>query len=278
MIQEFVNYMQFNRGYSEGTCDGYRRDLHAFVAWLGEYGRCQRWSQLTADDVDDYVTDMSTNGVAAATIKRRVSAIRTLLTWQRQMRMRDDNPAQYVSTPKKWKRLPVTIDGDAITATVYDKRIDETTRAMIAIMAETGMRISEVLAINWADIDREANAIRVHGKGKKERTVYYGRWTSAYISKHHMSDSATMFTMTNRNARHHVHMALSRHTANRDGSCHQLRHSFACELTKNGADLLTIATLMGHESTQTTEIYAQASASQIKAKYEQLKPMYDGRK
>lgn len=272
MIQEFVNYLAYNKGYAQGTLTGYEQDLHTFAKWLKESTQCRRWSLLTAAEVDDYVTMMSTNGIGASTIKRRISAIRSFLTWQRQKGMRTDNPAQYVSTPKKCKPLPKTVDTAAISRALNDWRIDTTTRFLIAVMTETGMRISEVLDMKWKDINTAAQSIRVHGKGKKERTTYYGNRTAQYISMMKKDMETPVFAVSYRQARYNVHRALARHTADHRGSCHQLRHTYACEMTKNGMTILDISTLLGHESVQTTEIYAQACAPQLKAKYIQFKP------
>lgn len=269
MIQEFVNYLTINKGYSLGTGDGYKKDLTDFARWLQSQAKISRWRDVTADEVNDYVADMATNGQAPATIKRRVSAIRSMFNWARQQRITDMNPARFVSTPKKWERVPKTLNVETIKQTIYDRGVEIRTRAMITAMVETGCRIGEVVAMNVEDIDRQEQSIVVRGKGKKERTVYYGAMFKAYLDNHESRTHGSLFNKPYDEARREIHFALARHTGDGSGSSHMIRHTFATTMLNAGADIMAISQLLGHASVKTTERYAKASSTHVRAEYQQ---------
>lgn len=269
MIQEFVNYLTCNKGYAIGTGEGYKQDLTDFARWLQRQAKVTRWRDVTADEINDYVADMATNGLASATIKRRVSAIRSMFNWARQQRMTDKNPARFVSTPKNWERVPKTLDVETIRKTIYDQGVALVTRAMITLMAETGCRIGEVIAMRAEDINRKEQSIVVHGKGKKERHVYYGAMFKAYLDKHVSSTQGSLFNQDYDTARRDIHFALARHTGDGSGSSHMIRHSFATNMLNAGADIMAISQLLGHASVKTTERYAKASSTHVRTEYRQ---------
>lgn len=271
MIQQFVNYIQFNRGYSEGTAAEYKKDLTYFVRWLQSNTNVNRWRDVTPEHVNEYVADMSTNGLQPSTIKKRVAAIRSLYNWMRQQNMTENNPAQWCSTPKRWQRVPRTIEMDAIKKVLYDYSIDLETRAMIAIMTETGMRIGEVTEMRGDEVNVTDRTIRVKGKGKKERNVYFGEYTQAWLQGHQQR-RGKLFEKDYDTARRDIHFALAKHTSDGHGSSHQLRHTFATQLLEHGTDLVTISNLLGHASIQTTQRYAHASSAHVRNEYYSKKP------
>lgn len=273
MIQEFLKHIGKNRGYSRNTVEGYERDLHEFVRYMRTERPGARWSTITAQDLDAYVTAMYDLGLAAATIKRRVSAVRSLFTYMRGQHLVDRNPAQYTSTPKLAKREPRTVEPQAITAVVEDRQISFTTRVQVALLAETGIRISELMNLRVEDVDEQHRQLHITGKGQKERTVNYGARFAQMWAEYKGNATGRIFIEDVRTASRNIHFALAKHSAQRYLSPHIIRHTFATEMARNGASIYAIRDLLGHESVKTTEQYAHKCQSSSAQQYLQFAPV-----
>lgn len=276
MIQEFINYLDKNKGYSPQTCGEYRKDLELFVKWLKSH-HVKKWSDVEKSTVDLYVSDMAEEDLKPATIKRRVSSIRSFYQYAWMMGMQAENPAKYASTPKLGEALPKTIDQDDLRMTILDGTININVRGLIAFIAETGCRISEALSVTKADFDQEKMSLRIWGKGKKERVVYYGDITAAYVKYAKVIGNCPIWTWSQRQARFLIWQALSKHSDAKQLSPHAIRHSFATGLLNNGAPITTVQALLGHKSVQTTERYAKVAQATAANDYLKYKRNY-GRK
>lgn len=274
IIIEFTTYLVTNRGLSEGTAREYRKDLRETQTWMVANANTERWSEVTRENIEDYVAAMTVAGLKPATIRRRVSCLRTFYQYAWQKGLQTENPAKYVSTPKKPERQPTTIPTSAITAALTDATLDATTRMMVAIAAETGIRVSELRNIKTTDINKEQHSITIIGKGNKQRTVYYGNATAAAIADINTTIERRLFTESDRNTRRRMTYAIGMHTTQQKTSPHTLRHTFATTMLNNGAPLPVIQTLLGHKSVETTERYAHVAGRQVATMYEQTKPMY----
>lgn len=270
MIQEFINYLEKNKGYSPQTCGEYRKDLIQFVKWLKSH-HVEKWSNVEKATVDLYVSDMADEGLKPATIKRRISTIRSFFQYAWVMGYQTENPVKYVSTPKLGEALPKTIDQDDLRMTILDGTININVRGLIAFIAETGCRISEALSVTKADFNQETRSIRIWGKGKKERVVYYGDITAAYVKYAKVIGNCPIWPWTQRQARFLVWQALRKHSNAQQLSPHAIRHSFATGLLNNGAPITTVQALLGHKSVETTQRYAkvaEATAANDYLKYQ----------
>lgn len=266
MIQEFTTYLQTCKGYSPATCEEYRKDLSKFVGWLRDNTTIRRWRDVDQDTVQQYVADLVTDGLQAPTIKRRTSCLRSFYNWARIKRMTDTNPAQYVSTPKKAKKLPVLARPQDIRHSLQSPTVDNNAKLAIALLSETGMRISELCSLTPNDINPDTHSIKINGKGNKERIVYYGNNTERLLETI-KNNSGRIIKTDTRETRHAVYMATG-------ATPHTLRHLYATTLLNNGADIKAISTLLGHESVQTTEIYTKMDTHTLRDTYNQYKPQY----
>ena len=277
VIERFAQYITLNRGLSDGTAREYTKDLREVQTWMRREAKVERWSQIEKETIDDYVADMAANGMAPATISRRISCLRSFYQWAWVMGWQTENPAKYVSTPKIGSTVPKTLGTDEIAETLRDGSIDLETRAMIAVLAETGMRISELLGLRLLDIDTTNRRIVVRGKGNKERVVYYGDMTASVVSSARTVGNGRLFDLGDREARYRIHKALRAHTRAQKCSSHVIRHTWATAMLNNGASLPTIQALLGHKSVKTTERYAQVAGRTVATQYKQYSPSYYGR-
>lgn len=267
IINDYVKYLEQNRGYSQQTCKEYRKDLEKFVRWLRSSTDVERWGMVTKSTIDRWVSDMSAAHLTASTIKRRVSALRGLYTYAWLQGWCQENPAKYVSTPKKGHTLPKTADGRMIWASIHDTGTMEETRMAVAIMAETGCRLGELLNMKVSDIDQEERTITVRGKGNKERKVYYGDETASALRCCGKIGHGYLITKSERETRYNVHAATG-------ASPHNIRHTWATQMLNNGCPLESISKMMGHASVKTTEIYAEVATATLAADYNKYKPNY----
>ena len=271
MIQEYISYLQHNKGYSVQTCTEYRKDLEKFVQWLRCSTQIERWGMVTKDVIDAWVWDMSENDMAACTIKRRVSALRGLYQFAWVKGLCTDNPAKYVSTPKKGHRLPKTADVDKIWQAIRNTATEAETKLALAVMAETGVRLGELLNMRVNDVNLGERSIVVRGKGNKERKVYYGDMTAELIGRCVVIGGGLLISSSARELRYKVHAATG-------ASPHNIRHTWATVMLNNGCPLESISKLMGHASVKTTEIYAEVATATLAADYNKFRPKYDERR
>lgn len=276
IIEEFVKYLGTNRGLSEGTVREYRKDLREIQTWMVTNAKVERWSQVTKENIEDYVADMSLAGLRPATIRRRISCLRSFYQYAWVKGLQQENPAKYVSTPNVGESVPRTLDPKEIQATISDTTIDATTRFMVTMMAETGIRVSELRNIKVWDINQEERSITISGKGNKERKVYYGDGTAAILVNIHVPGNTQLFPMGDLEARSRIYWALRKHTSAAKCSSHCLRHTFATTMMNKGAELKSISTLMGHVSVATTERYAKVAGGKVAADYKQYSTNYHG--
>lgn len=266
MITTFENYLRYNRGLSENTVKAYGEALRDFAQFINDYHRGTRWSTVTKPMIDEYVVNMVGEEYQSSTIKQHISALRTFYKTCLALGQEINNPARFVSTPKLHEELPKTIEVEAIKASLEADTTPAAAKAAIAIIFETGIRLQELLDLRKEDIDTKTQSIRITGKGRKQRTVYYGELTKKYgrcwRGEQH----------TQRGVRHLVYEALKPYSEARQLSPHALRHTYACQLLNNGMRIEAISKLLGHEHLETTEVYAKMSNSQTKNLYLQFAP------
>ena len=266
MITTFVNYLRHNRGLSENTCKAYTQALRDFASFINDHHAGTRWSTVSKPMIDEYVVTMVAEEAEPATIKQHISALRTFYKTCMAMEMLTVNPARFVSTPKLRDELPKTIERKAILETLADPTVSRDAKAAIAIIYETGLRLQELLDLRAKDIDSTTGSIRVMGKGRKQRTVYYGDLTRKYGRCWHGEQH------TQRGVRHMVYAALSKHSKADMLSPHALRHTYASELLNNGMPIEAISKLLGHEHLETTQVYAKLANNTTRNLYLQFAP------
>lgn len=266
MIYNFIQYLRINRGLSENTCKAYEDALRSFATFINGEHQGTTWRTVTKQMIDEYVVELVAGASAPATIKQHVSALRTFYKTCMAMGANIENPARFVSTPKLGDELPKTIETEAISAALRDETVPAQAKAAIAIIFETGIRLQELLDLRSGDIHPDTQSITVRGKGKKQRTVYYGELTRKYgrcwRGEQH----------TQRGVRHMVYNALKPYSKAQQLSPHAIRHTFASELLNNGMAMEGIRVLLGHEHLETTEVYAKLANRTTRQLYLQFQP------
>jgi len=292
-IAEFAAYLRLERGQSPRTSEEYARDVELFGAFL-EPGHSKdapflRLPQTTTSDVRRFVMElMGPRKYTPVSVRRKIAALRSYFSLQKREGRRVDNPAQDVPPPKAPKRLPHVMSepevGKLLRTRVAGKSDEQRLRdiAMMELLYASGIRRAELVGLNLSDVDLDRRLMRVIGKGNKQRTVFINQAAADairnYLSVRPRSTDEALF-LSKRKARlsHRQAWVVFRQFAQLSGltkhvTPHVMRHSFATHLLENGADLMTIKELLGHESLSTTQIYTNVSLEHMRRSYEEAHP------
>ena len=273
MLTRFENYLKNIKGYSERTTAEYLKDLKAFARWAKANKEDARWSTLTRSDIDDYITMRAKEGIKPSTTNRELAAISALYRFFIREGLLKTNPARFQSRRKVGFHLPNTIPSEDLQAAY--KNSYGVVHVWIGILSTTGIRISELLGLNWEDIDFKTCALEIKGKGNKERLVYT---TPEYLDlmrqayERHPAEGL-IFRYSEREARFMLWEALKPYSRAKQLSPHAIRHSFATSLAKQGVNVATIATILGHKSIETTQKYIDMAQMDCKAVSAQYSPL-----
>jgi len=290
--EEFLTWLAAERGRSTNTLAAYRRDLAAYVAWL--QGPIE---EATPRRIDDYIAHLRREGKAPATVKRMVVAVRNLHRFLAEEGLAERDPAAIVETPTVPRSLPKALSEHEVEALLgavggHDARALRD-RAILEVLYGTGMRISELVGLDLADVDLEDGLVRAFGKGSKERIVPLLGCAHAamvdYLSprgRHALEpdrwarrgDAEAVFLNARggRLTRRGAWLVVRTH-GDRVGlgdrlTPHVLRHSCATHLLDHGADIRVVQELLGHASISTTQVYTLVSNERLRSVYEQAHP------
>lgn len=270
MLTRFENYLRNIKGYSERTTSEYLKDLKAFARWAKANKQDARWSTLTRQDIDDYITYRANNGIQPATTNRELASISALYRYFIREGLLTSNPCRYQSRRKQPKRLPNTIPAEDLKA-AYDNSFG-LVHVWLGLLATTGIRISELLALRWEDIDFKSCSLEIMGKGAKERIVftspeYLELMRQAY--ERHPAEGR-IFNYDQRDARYMIWQALKPYSRAKQLSPHAIRHTFATNLAGNGVNVVTIASILGHNQIDTTQKYIDMAQMDRKSASERV--------
>jgi integrase/recombinase XerD len=299
LIGLFLDMLAAERGASVNTLAAYRRDLADFSAHLGEAGGSI--AAARTPDLRAYLGELSRRGLGAATLARRLSAIRQLYRFLYAEGLRKNDPAAVLEGPKRTRPLPKTlslaeVDRLLHAAAITDRAapVRERLRAarlccLVETLYATGMRVSELVALPASAARRDARVIIVRGKGNKERMVPLNNAAKNAMA-HYLellresgpkSASKWLFPsfgesghLTRQHfARELKELAAAAGLRSERVSPHVLRHAFASHLLHNGADLRVVQTLLGHADISTTQIYTHVLEERLKSLVRDLHPL-----
>ncbi|MBA3468070.1 MAG: site-specific tyrosine recombinase XerD [Herpetosiphonaceae bacterium] len=289
-LEQFLDYLTVERGLSTNTTAAYRTDLEQFVQFTNE--RNQRtWSEITRDDLVSFLIFLKEKRYATSTVARRTAAIKSFFDYLVAENVVVVNPTEHLDSPKVDRFLP-----KAITVTQVDELLELPLtsngpeglrdKAMLELLYATGMRVSELVALNVTDVDMVAQHVRCIGKGNKERMLpIAGTATTALeeyldmgrgqIGRSPEEKALFLNHRGKRLTRQGFWLILKGYAEQlglHDLTPHTLRHSFATHMLNNGADLRSVQELLGHASISTTQIYTQVSTDRLHKVYDKAHP------
>lgn len=281
-IKEYENYLRYEKNYSVNTVNSYILELSMFSEYVNK-----DLLKINDDDVKKYLKAISSK--SPKSVSHCLSALKSFYNYEERLEKIKDNPLTKFKSPKLDKSLPTVLSLEEVTSlldieinTPYDAR----NKAILELFYSSGLRISELINLEMANVDMAENLIRVMGKGKKERIVPFGdiakNVLNDYINNYRPSinkkNSTYIFlnNLGNKLSRQYIFRIIKQECVKKgikkNVSPHTLRHTYATHLLKNGADLRIIQELLGHENLATTQIYTHLDNETLKKDYDEYFP------
>lgn len=285
MIDKFLDYLRFERNRSELTVKNYGDDLRAFEKFFRDLKNPVSWESVDSDVVRNWMERMMDEGNNAASINRRLSALRSFYRFALSRKLVDKDPVHGITGPKKGKPLPQFLkekEMDRLLEREYWTRSfeDVRDRAIIMTFYETGIRLSELTGLDDKMVDFAEYQLKVTGKRNKQRIIPFGEELCTTLRDYmecrdHKVDrlSEALFVtdegqrMSASLVRERVKRSLSKVCTLKKRSPHVLRHTFATAMLNHKAGIESVKKLLGHESLSTTEIYTHTTFEQLKREY-----------
>ncbi len=319
IVKEFLNYLNFEKRFSEHTAKCYGADLAQFSDFLSgaiqtteptsmahqqggaatalatetELKIDQVLLSVEIDTVRAYLAFLNEKNYSKATTARKLATLRSFYKFLVKRNHLASNPVTGIRTPKQDKKLPRFLEYDQVKKLLEtpptDNWLGARDRAILETLYSTGMRVSELVALNMDDIDFLGEVVHIRGKGKKERIAPISSSTLQVI-QHYMEfrnkraqsnsnfDSKVLFVnkhgrrLSTRSIRRKMDKYLKMAGLDPSISPHTLRHSFATHMLNNGADLRSVQELLGHQSLSTTQIYTHLTTKKLKEVYDNAHP------
>lgn len=290
-IDTFINYLRYEKRFSPHTITAYRKDLEQFLTFLDQTLELTTVQEVQHTHVRSWIVELLSSDIAASTINRKLSTLKTFFRFLRRRGRIEHNPMRKVTAPKTGKRLPVYVQAADLEKLFERVEFGEEfpgqrDRMLLELLYATGMRRSELIALRLEHIDWSAGVLRVMGKRRKERLIPYSTVLRRRLEKYVALRAQTFpghphreLLLTDQGAPLYpklvyniVHRYLSYITTVEQRSPHVLRHSFATHLSDNGADLNAIKALLGHSNLAATQIYTHNSIEKLKKVYQQAHP------
>jgi integrase/recombinase XerC len=287
LVEEFLRYLANERNASPRTLKAYRQALTAF----GVENK-KSWKKCTADDFRDYLFALMKRGQARSYVRLQFSALRTLYQFLTARKRLRHNPVREVQLPKLEKKLPLVLTRQQVEELLSAPTREMKNRAApvwmplrdVAIMElfySSGLRLSELAALDVADLDPYTESVRVFGKGRKERVCPVGLPALEAISRYRAAANVHAGPLFINKARKRmsarsIWLVLKRYVRHTSIpisiSPHKLRHSFATHMLDRGADLRSVQALLGHASLSTTQVYTHVTVERLKKAYANAHP------
>ena len=284
----FFGFLENEKKVSSNTLQSYKRDLKQFEKYIEQNG--ENYNEITDEEIKGYIKYMQEIGKKPSTISRGLASIRSFYQYETKSKNVEKDPTEGIQSPKIEKRVPSVLTSNEVALLLEQpKNIDLKgirDKAMLEFAYATGMRVTEIISLNVADVNLETGYVTCKS-GKKERTVPVGNMSLKALKEYILNARGTMIKDENEKA---LFVNVNGQRLTRQGfwkiikyykeqahiekeiTPHVLRHSFATHLLQNGADLKSIQTMLGHSDILSTQIYMQFQDETLKNIYRKAHP------
>lgn len=292
-IDDFLGHLALEKGYSPNTTSAYRNDLTQFKDYLAERKPSSfGWKGIKKDEIVGYILHLKEREYASSTVARKVAAVKSFFHFLLSEGLVPDDPTASLDTPRVQKYLPRALSRDDVDRLLEapgtsDSAKASRDRALMELLYASGMRASEIVALNLEDVDLAQGTVRCLGKGEKERVLPIHQRAVLALREY-------LETGRSRRVRYSVEPALFLNNRGqrltRQGlwliikayvdqaglsatvTPHTLRHSFASHLLSGGADLRNVQELLGHANISTTQVYTHVADDRLRQSHRQAHP------
>ena len=289
-VDKFLDYLSSELNRSQQTVESYRDDLKHFEKFAKDLSDSFSWETVDSDMVRNWMESMMDKGNSAATVSRRLSALKTFYRFALARRYVESDPVYSIKGPKKEKPLPQFVKESEMDELLDrqawgDDYNNVRARTIIILFYETGMRLSELVNLDDKDVNFVTSEIKITGKGNKQRIVPFGdelkntllefrrlRDASVEVKTPALVVSDKGTRMSPSKVQNIVRSNLSRVCSLKKKSPHVLRHSFATAMLNHHVGIENLKKLLGHANISTTEIYTHTTFEQLKRVYNEAHP------
>lgn len=291
-LEEYLVHLKIERDLADNSIMSYQRDIQKYMEYL-ETEKITDWETVDRYDIVLFMQRLKEEGKSDNSIIRMTSSLRQFHQYLRQEKITDQDPMQYVETPKKAEALPKVLSLKEVDALLQtpdtETPIGLRDRAILEVMYATGLRISELVHLEMAELHLSMGFIQTVGKGNKERILPVGgeavKWLDEYLldsrpifEKRASEESPFVFLnargrgLSRQGVWKNLKKTVQKAGIKKNVTPHMLRHSFATHLLENGADLRIVQELLGHSDISTTQIYTHITKTRMKDIYDQYHP------
>jgi integrase/recombinase XerC len=281
---DYLAHLEVERRMSAHTLDAYRRDLAALSDWAQAQGVADL-ETLPAEQLRAFVAAEHRRGLSPKSLQRRLSACRSYFQWLLKNGRIALNPAAAIRAPKAPRKLPQVLDADEATRLVEvptDVKLGLRDRALLELFYSSGLRLSELCALRWNDLDLGNGLVTVLGKGSKQRSVPVGSHARAALQAWHEKTQAPTVApvfpgrggapISQRAVQIRIRQLAQRQGMFKHVHPHMLRHSFASHMLESSGDLRGVQELLGHADIATTQIYTHLDFQHLARVYDAAHP------
>ena len=288
----FIRVLEIERQMSQNTLENYITSIEQFIAYLMRYTSVRNWTQVTENEVRQYLIELLREH-KHATVNNRLSGLKSLFKYLKHTNVIKTNPFETLHGPRREKQLPkVLTPHDVAKLLNAPKKLLETGEIsqflclrdtlILELLYNSGMRLSELLSLHLRDIDMATATAKIVGKGNKERICPIGEYSVAAIQRfcefHPLNFENLIICsehgdrLTPRQVQYRLKFYLLKTGLPTDITPHKLRHTYATHLLNNGADLRLVQELLGHAHLSTTQIYTHINSGYMKSVYQKTHP------
>lgn len=290
-VNSFIEYLKFEKRYSQHTIISYQTDLEQFSAFLASQYDSPALSAITAGYIRSWLAEMRSENITPKSLNRKISSLKSFFKFLMKQGIVEQSPLTTIVSPKISKRLPSFVsESDMQTLQNYVEFPDtwkgRTDKLLLELFYATGMRLSELTGLKEHQVDKANSQVKVLGKGNKERIIPISPDLIKQLTLY-IADKKKMLTETGSSSLfisdkgkplypkyvyNVVNSNLALVTTLQKKSPHILRHTFATHLTNNGADLNAVKELLGHSSLAATQIYTHNTIDKLKDVFKKAHP------
>ena len=284
-IDNFINFLKFEKRYSKHTIIAYKSDLNQFTSYILLEYEIENILEVNHHIIRSWIAFLLDSDITSRSVNRKITSVKSFFKFLIQEELLDENPTRKILSPKSSNKLPVFLE-ESKMEDLFEK-IDfhnsdhgERDRLILDVFYMTGIRLAELINLNISDINFENDSIKVIGKRNKERVIPLPPGLLIDLKKftQKICKSNLLFTcekekkLTPKKVYNIVHKYLSEVSSIKKKSPHVLRHTFATHMLNNGADINAIKEILGHSNLRATQVYTHNTIDRLKSIYKQAHP------
>ena len=284
-IENFLNYLKFEKRYSDHTLVAYKTDLNQFISFILIEFEIENFKEVSHSIIRSWISSLLDSGISSRSVNRKITTLKSLFKFLLLEDIITENPTQKIVSPKNSKKLPVFLDESKMKDLFEEMNFPETfegerDKLILDVFYMTGVRLIELINLNLSDIDFQKSILKVIGKRNKERIIPLPPILLDCLKNYSQNNNInnTLFVnhkgdkLTPKKVYIIVNKYLSMVSSLEKKSPHVLRHTFATHMLNNGADINSIKEILGHANLSATQVYTHNTIDRLKSIYKQAHP------